>query len=187
MEKYPTVTMTNFVANIAAQCGNQKCATWLTRRERMKCGECLCTFYCNTECQRADWSIHKKKCKRVENEYKPIHDALHYLAGRLEKPITMTYRSHLETVGCPAALFIDYGNTKTIANHCINFFCTTYEDIRVLYSKKQWKNIQHTLNQDENAILFGLVYNMRIMYSCVVCYTCVENEDNNNNTVTKEQ
>ena len=28
-----------------------------------KCGRCMRIFYCNTECQRKDWPVHKQMCK----------------------------------------------------------------------------------------------------------------------------
>ena len=30
--------------------------------ELQKCGRCMSVYYCNKECQRNDWSLHKKTC-----------------------------------------------------------------------------------------------------------------------------
>lgn len=30
---------------------------------KSRCSKCLCVYYCNAECQRANWSLHKKPCK----------------------------------------------------------------------------------------------------------------------------
>jgi ankyrin repeat protein len=41
-------------------CGTKKDAT-----ELKKCGTCGMARYCNNECQKLDWAIHKKQCKKL--------------------------------------------------------------------------------------------------------------------------
>jgi len=36
------------------------------KADALKCGACKGVYYCNKECQKADWSLHKKGCCKVE-------------------------------------------------------------------------------------------------------------------------
>ena len=39
-----------------------RCGKLFPRSELFVCTGCLCVHYCSRECQRADWSYHKKYC-----------------------------------------------------------------------------------------------------------------------------
>ena len=45
-------------ARICSRCAELKL-------EMKKCSRCLDAWYCNAECQRADWPAHKKACKEL--------------------------------------------------------------------------------------------------------------------------
>ncbi len=34
-----------------------------------KCSKCKCAYYCSTNCQKKDWSIHKKNCTKDDRTY----------------------------------------------------------------------------------------------------------------------
>jgi hypothetical protein len=42
-------------------CGRTGCGQ--SPSTMMKCGKCKLTYYCNRQCQRADWQAHKERCK----------------------------------------------------------------------------------------------------------------------------
>jgi len=39
------------------------------RSKFRECAGCLATLYCNAECQRADWAVHKLDCKALGEMY----------------------------------------------------------------------------------------------------------------------
>lgn len=42
----------------------------------MACGRCYGVYYCNTECQRADWAEHKKYCRKQASSTARVADAM---------------------------------------------------------------------------------------------------------------
>ena len=42
-----------------------------------KCSACLSAAYCDKQCQRGDWSVHKLVCKSLANQLKYARDFLH--------------------------------------------------------------------------------------------------------------
>ena len=55
-----------------------------------KCGECLATYYCDTECQKEDWSKHQVNCQTLKQELyflrlqPPIQE---YFEAKYKKPV----------------------------------------------------------------------------------------------------
>lgn len=45
-----------------------KCATCGEAAKR-RCSKCHCTEYCNRDCQKTDWKVHKKVCAQLKNNH----------------------------------------------------------------------------------------------------------------------
>ena len=49
----------------------EKCGTMASECEKlMKCSQCLSAWYCSKKCQIADWKLHKKVCKTLQQNRK---------------------------------------------------------------------------------------------------------------------
>lgn len=44
------------------------CASCSKQDAKQICSRCKCTYYCNIDCQRSNWKIHKKICKTLANK-----------------------------------------------------------------------------------------------------------------------
>ena len=75
-QKLPLPTMSNDatpnISSISLASGTQSHCCWYCGRgeetlptKLQKCGRCGLAVYCNRECQRGDWKLHKAKCKRL--------------------------------------------------------------------------------------------------------------------------
>lgn len=60
------------VEDIARQCAT--CRKKDPARSYKKCSRCLTAYYCQPECQKADWLRHKPECTRIANEVKKSKD-----------------------------------------------------------------------------------------------------------------
>ena len=69
----------------------QKCCNHCGANQHLrKCGRCLCSYYCNVHCQRADWAAHKPVCV-VANPYLiPLRNR-EYVLALPENEATTTY------------------------------------------------------------------------------------------------
>ncbi|KAF7288891.1 hypothetical protein MIND_01405100 [Mycena indigotica] len=66
-------------------CDNFKCAAIVNRKLLKRCSECIATFYCSTECQRADWvEGHRHECPTFA-EFRPTSVCPPINAGSLAR------------------------------------------------------------------------------------------------------
>jgi hypothetical protein len=68
--------------------GNQKkkcskCNKEITGK-RKKCGKCTLCYYCNTDCQKADWKTHGSVCDIYSQAFKEIRDDIRIFGKKVE-------------------------------------------------------------------------------------------------------
>lgn len=69
------------------KCANPGCPG--TTKDLLKCSGCDVTFYCSSECQKADWDKHKNFCHEIESRRaQPPSAVPHYGAKQVIKPVS---------------------------------------------------------------------------------------------------
>jgi hypothetical protein len=51
----------------------------------MRCSQCKCVYFCNRECQKAAWKIHKDECKELAEESEVMEEMRGALASASDK------------------------------------------------------------------------------------------------------
>lgn len=68
------------------KCANPACPG--TTKDLLKCSGCDVTFYCSSECQKADWDKHKNFCHEIESRRtQPASAAFSYGPKQVIKPV----------------------------------------------------------------------------------------------------
>lgn len=75
------VVNTRWENRICEQCGNKQEVEDLKR-----CTRCYLAFYCNSQCQRAHWEIHKLRCGKLDGPLDTGYQAMKFLKIEPEEP-----------------------------------------------------------------------------------------------------